>query len=127
MNMLCSACIGEVLTLPKNNGGFDIPSLQNIGEKLWLRKRYAIRHSDLDKVRQLCRDTAYKSINTDCLIQEEGQNHYLYASTTGDRSYKTFLWLRIPRCNGQSGYRGDYKENYHSLVKNRELINGLEL
>src|SRR6218665_98084 len=31
--------------------------------------------------------------------------HYLYAPTTGDRSYKTFLWLRISRCNGQSGYR----------------------
>ena len=31
--------------------------------------------------------------------------HYLYAPTTGDRSYKTFVCLRISRCNGQSGYR----------------------
>src|SRR6218665_49868 len=46
--------------------------------------------------------------------------HYLYAPTTGDRSYKTFLWLRIPRGNGQSGYRGGYKESHHSLVKHRE-------
>src|SRR6218665_35487 len=43
--------------------------------------------------------------------------HYLYAPTTGDRSYKTFLWLRIPRCNVQSDYRGGYKESHHSLVK----------
>src|SRR6218665_2594157 len=31
--------------------------------------------------------------------------HYLYAPTTGDRSYKTFLWLRIPRCNGHGAGR----------------------
>src|SRR6218665_3314855 len=74
MNMPSSACIGEVITLPKNNGGFDIPSFQYIGEKLWLKKRYALKHSDHDKIRQLWRDTVYKSINTDCLIQEEGQN-----------------------------------------------------
>src|SRR6218665_3050943 len=53
MNMPSSACIGEVLTLPKSNGGFNIPSFQNIGEKLWLRKRYALKHSDHDKIRQL--------------------------------------------------------------------------
>src|SRR6218665_3895712 len=76
MNMPSSACIGEVglLTLQKYNGGFDIPSFQNIREKLWLRKRYALKHSDHDKIRQLWRDTACKCINTDCLIQDEEQN-----------------------------------------------------
>src|SRR6218665_225059 len=43
MNMPSSACIGEILTLPKNNGGFDIPSFQNIRDKLWLRKRSALK------------------------------------------------------------------------------------
>src|SRR6218665_3707236 len=71
----------------KSNGGFDIPSFQNIGEKLWLRKRYALKHSDHDEIRQLWRDTAYKSINTDCLIQE-GQ-HISQATTSMHRQQVT--------------------------------------
>src|SRR6218665_2035402 len=37
-------------------------------------KRYVLKHNDHDRIRQLWRDTACKSINTDCFIQEEGQN-----------------------------------------------------
>jgi len=39
-----------------------------------VKEIYALKHSDHDKIGQLWRDTAYKSINTDCLIQEEGEN-----------------------------------------------------
>src|SRR6218665_2472241 len=39
-----------------------------------VKKRYALKHSDHDKIRQLWRDSAYKSINTDCLIQKKGQD-----------------------------------------------------
>src|SRR6218665_2639076 len=41
-----------------------------------------------------------------------------YAPTTGDRSYKTFLWLRIPRCNPrQQKFRAMNGANLASPIK----------
>ena len=66
--MPISTCIKEVLTLPKNRGGFGIPTTLHLYKKLSLVKRSALRSSARPEIRQVWTDTSAKNIATDSLL-----------------------------------------------------------
>ena len=65
-----STCIKEMLTLPKNRGGFGIPTTLHIYKKLQLAKRSALRNSAHSEIRQIWSDTSSKNICTDSLLYD---------------------------------------------------------
>jgi hypothetical protein len=60
-----SSCVREVLRLPINKLGFNIPSLKDVAEKIRLVKRNTLRHSPSPATRQLWKDTSLRNINID--------------------------------------------------------------
>ena len=59
-----------MLTLPKNRGGFGIPTTLHICKKLQLAKRSALRNSAHSEIRQIWSDTSSKNICTDSLLYD---------------------------------------------------------
>src|SRR6218665_792803 len=87
MNMPCSACIGEVLTLPKNNGGFDIPSSQRNSLRLSCRTAFTIGLSNSCKTElippSLLDDARLWHINAS-IIQGSGLGPSKYVVSASD-------------------------------------------
>ena len=68
LRMPISTCMKEVLTLPKNRGGFGIPTTLHLYKKLSLVKRSALKNSSRPEIRQVWTDTSAKNIATDSLL-----------------------------------------------------------
>ena len=68
LGMPISTCIKELLTLPKNRGGFGIHLHLHLYKKLSLVKRSALRNSARPEIRQVWTDTSAKNIATDSLL-----------------------------------------------------------
>ena len=52
-----SACLKEVLTLSKTKCGFGIPSIEEISEKLKIKRRFKLKNSDNKEFHQIWQDT----------------------------------------------------------------------
>jgi len=58
LEMPVSACVSEVLELPKSQGGLGIKTFKHLAEKMSLVRRYALKNSASDDVRQAWSDTS---------------------------------------------------------------------
>lgn len=63
-----STCVKEVLCLPLNKCGMNIPSLKDYASKLRLTKRNCLRSSDNLDIVQLWSETAAKNVNSDAVL-----------------------------------------------------------
>ena len=71
LDMPISTCIKEMMTLPKQLGGLNIPTLKITAEKLWLHKRYSLKSSAHSVMNQIWADTSSKHVPLDELLQSE--------------------------------------------------------
>ena len=56
------------MTLPRNMGGFGIPSILHISKKMILGKRFTLRNSAHDEIKQMWSDTSFKNIEADSIL-----------------------------------------------------------
>ena len=75
-----SACLNEVLILPKNQGGFGMNSFKMLADKMHLIKRHALINSHDDDLISI----AYVTVNSNCRIDE-----YIAANNTVDTAKKS--------------------------------------
>jgi hypothetical protein len=61
-----SACVAEILILPKNQGGFGIPSFKFLAQKMRLIKRHALWNSPETELKLI----ASNSAGSNCQIDE---------------------------------------------------------
>ena len=91
LEMPISACVTEMLELPKSQGGLWIKTFKHLAEKMSLIKRHALRSSASTDVKQIWADTSKRHVQTDELlitnttvtaaIQELKKNHATKAAT----------------------------------------------
>jgi len=70
MTFPISTCVQEILALPKNRGGFDIPSQKSTAQKLRLTQRFALKFNKSEDMQSIWSATSSKNINLDYLISE---------------------------------------------------------
>src|SRR6218665_1849215 len=68
LDMPISACIKEVMALPAEKRGLNIPSFKDTSEKLLLHKRHSLKTSDHPLMNQLWSETSTKNIPSDELL-----------------------------------------------------------
>ena len=68
LEMPISCCVKEMMTLPINNMGFNVPLLKNLSEQLWLQKRNTLKMSPHSDINQIWSDTSGKHISSDSLL-----------------------------------------------------------
>src|SRR2546426_2229088 len=67
LEMPISACVKEMMTLPKQNGGLAIPSLVNLFESEWLRKRSVLKSSRNIDIGKVWTETSSKHVSSDSI------------------------------------------------------------
>ena len=72
MDMPVSSCVREFAYLPKNQGGLGIQSMASAYERLWLKKRFNMKHSNHEEMRKLWHETSenQRYIQSDVLMSE---------------------------------------------------------
>ena len=70
MTFPISTCVKEILALPKNRGGFDIPSQKSTAQKLRLTQRYSLKFNKSEDIQSIWNATSSKNTNLDYLISE---------------------------------------------------------
>lgn len=68
LDMPISSCINEVMALPAEKCGLNIPSFKDTSEKLWLQKRHSLKTSAHPLMNQLWSETSAKNIPSDELL-----------------------------------------------------------
>ena len=66
LELSISACLNEVLILPKNQGGFGMNSFKMLADKMRLIKRHALINSPDDDLRSI----AFATVKSHCRIDE---------------------------------------------------------
>ena len=69
-----STCISEILELPKNKGGFGIPSLKSTAEMLRLGQRHRLKASVNSGMNELWSETSSNCVNIDTIINGNSAN-----------------------------------------------------
>ena len=65
------ACVEEFKSLPKHSCGLNIQSFTFIHDKLWLSKRYNLKHNTSPEIQQIWLDTRHKYIEIDNLMENK--------------------------------------------------------
>ena len=68
LGMPISSCISEVMSLPSDRCGLNIPTFKDTSERLWLQKRSALKTSSHPLMNQLWLETSAKNIPSDALL-----------------------------------------------------------
>ena len=72
MTFPISTCVKEIPALPKNQGGFDIPSQKSVAQRLRLTQRYMLKFNKSEDIRKVWSVTSLKNVNLDELISQPG-------------------------------------------------------
>ena len=73
-----SACLREVLSMSRSMCGFGIPSIEEISEKLKVKRRFRLKNSSNPEFQQIWHDTTNLNANADRIV---GGNETIYGAT----------------------------------------------
>ena len=68
MELPISACVREVMTIPKSHGGLGISSFKNFTEKMLLLKRCSMRNNKCSDIKQVRQESIAHHVKTEQLI-----------------------------------------------------------